>query len=153
MKSNALHDDLVAALRTYGASHVQLTRAFAESLELHATDAGALAEIIYSEDSGAPISPAELARRLSLSRPALSACLNRLEALGHVARTHESVDRRVVTLRCDPKIYSHAANFFQEVSARMANVVAELSPQQIATVCDVLQKASNAVLAESSPVK
>ena len=47
-------DKLVAALRLYGASHVQLTRAFADSLGLHSTDAAALSELIYGEDRGSP---------------------------------------------------------------------------------------------------
>lgn len=153
MDSVNKQDNLVSALRTYGASHVQLTRAFAESLGLHPTDAGALAEIIHAEDRGAPISPAELATRLALSKPALSACLNRLEEVGHIVRTRESADRRIVTLRCDPRIYRHAEKFFVDISSRMASIVEKLSDQDVELISSFLRDASAAVLEGNSMVE
>jgi DNA-binding MarR family transcriptional regulator len=120
---------------------------------LHPTDAGALAEIIYAEDRGAPISPAELSRRLALSKPALSACLNRLEEVGHIVRTRESVDRRVVTLRCDSRIYRHAEKFFVGISSRMASIVEKLSDQDVDLILSFLKDASVAVLEDDSTVE
>jgi MarR family transcriptional regulator, organic hydroperoxide resistance regulator len=138
-------DKLVAALRLYGASHVQLTRAFADSLGLHSTDAAALSEIIYGEDRGSPTSPAELARKLAISKPALSACINRLEEAGHIVRCRESSDRRVITLRCSPSIYQHVDKFFGPVSARMGKVVEELSGADVDLIQRFLQLSSKAV--------
>ena len=138
-------DKLVAALRLYGASHVQLTRAFADSLGLHSTDAAALSEIIYGEDRGSPTSPAELARKLAISKPALSACINRLEEAGHIVRCRESADRRVISLRCSPSIYQHVEKFFSPVSARMSEVVAELSEADVDLIQRFLQLSSKAV--------
>jgi DNA-binding MarR family transcriptional regulator len=138
-------EKLVAALRLYGASHVQLTRAFADSLGLHSTDAAALSEIIYGEDRGSPASPAELARKLAISKPALSACLNRLEGAGHIVRCRESSDRRTIALRCSPSIYQHVDKFFGPVSARMSKVVEELSEADVEVIQRFLQLSSKAV--------
>ena len=81
-------------------------------IRCHATEAAALSEIIYAEDAGKPSSPVMLAKKLGLSKPALSACINRLEAAGHVQRSKEFAERRVVSLRCSPEIYRHAETFF-----------------------------------------
>lgn len=138
-------DQLVAALRVYGGSHVQLTRAFADSLGMHSTDAAALSEIIYAEDAGSPISPLKLAKKLGLSKPALSACINRLEAAGHVQRTKEFADRRVVSLRCSPAIYQHAGQFFLPLSLKMDRLVSQLSEDQVSLIGRFLKDASQAI--------
>lgn len=143
MKNN--QDNIVIALRVYGASHVRLTRAFADSLGLHATDAAALSEIIYCEDRGQPTSPAELAAKLSLSKPALSACINRLESAGHVLRSRESKDRRVIFLRCDPKIYHHAETFFIPLSDEMDKIIAKLSENELKLIEQFLLESSEAI--------
>lgn len=136
---------LVIALRNYGASHLQLTRSFAESLELHSTDAGALSEIIHAEDRGNLITPAQLAHRLALSRPALSACLNRLEEMQLILRTRESSDRRMVTLRCNPNIYQHAENFFSNISSKMSLIVKEMNDKDVDLICNFLAQASKVI--------
>lgn len=139
------HERLVAALRLYGASHVQLTRAFADSLGLHPTDAAALSEIIHAEDRGEPTSPAALATTLALSKPALSACLNRLELAELVMRCRESTDRRVLTLRCNPRIYEHVGRFFTPISRRMESAARKLSAADVAVIEEFLKAASSAI--------
>jgi MarR family transcriptional regulator, organic hydroperoxide resistance regulator len=142
------HPDLekvVALLRLYGASNVRLTRGFAESLNLHPTDAAALSEIIYAEDRDDPISPANLARHLSLSKPALTACINRLEQLGHVVRCREKADRRVVTLRCGKEVYQNVGIYFEPLSQRMNSLMSGLTQHDIDLITKFLLDASNAI--------
>lgn len=142
---NTNQDKLVLALRIYGASHVLLTHLFADSLQLHSTDAAALSEIIYCEDRGQPTSPAELSRKLSLSKPALSACLNRLESSGHIIRTRESNDRRVISLRCDKKIYQHADRFFVPLSKKMEDIISSFSDKEVKLIEKFLNDSSDAI--------
>ena len=139
-------EQIVTALRNYGGCHAQLTRAFADSLGLHSTDAAALAEIIYAEDSGLPISPMALAKKLALSKSALSACINRLEAANHVNRTRESSDRRVVTLRCSADIYKHAGQFFLPLSVRMDAILNNLTKSESEIIERFLRDSSKAIL-------
>ncbi|MFG3258283.1 MarR family winged helix-turn-helix transcriptional regulator [Streptomyces sp. NPDC048172] len=118
-------------LRAFGANYTEFTRRFAVWLGLHATDAAALAEILYAEDKGAPLSPARLAERVSLSSGATTALLNRLERAGHVVRTREQADRRIVTLRSSPEIRPRAVEFFGLYSARLTEVVARHDPERL----------------------
>ncbi len=139
------HEQIVNSLRTYGGSHVELTRAFADSLGLHSTDAAALSEIIYAEDRGDPISPMILAKKLGLSKSALSACINRLETAEHVKRMRESSDRRVITLHCSPDIYKHAGLFFMPLSAKMEIILNKLSQSDAEIIDNFLRDSSKAI--------
>ncbi|MFD5642909.1 MarR family winged helix-turn-helix transcriptional regulator [Streptomyces anulatus] len=124
-------DRVMDGLRAFGANYTEFTRRFATWLGLHSTDAAALVEILYAEDQGAPLSPARLSERVSLSSGATAILLKRLEQAGHIVRTRESADRRVVTLRSSPGIRPRAIAFFGPYSERMAEAMAAYSPQEI----------------------
>ncbi|MFI6287172.1 MarR family winged helix-turn-helix transcriptional regulator [Streptomyces sp. NPDC051018] len=116
-------------LVAYGASFTELGRRFADLLGVHSTDAFALLEIAAAEDRGAPLSPARLARRISLSSGAMTALLNRLEKAGYVNRTREHTDRRVVTLRCEERVKELAGGFFGPYTERQEAILAEYPPE------------------------
>lgn len=116
-------------LRTFGANYTEFTHRFANWLGLHATDAAALAEILYAEDKGAPLSPARLAERISLSSGATTNLVNRLERAGYVARSREHADRRIVTLRSSPDIVPPAVRFFGPFSGRLEALVDDYPPE------------------------
>ncbi len=124
-------DRVMDGLRAFGANYTEFTRRFATWLGLHSTDAAALVEILYAEDQGTPLSPARLSERVSLSSGATAILLKRLEQAGHIVRTRESADRRVVTLRSSPDIRPRAIAFFGPYSERMAEAMAAYSPQEI----------------------
>ncbi|MFE5483889.1 MarR family winged helix-turn-helix transcriptional regulator [Streptomyces sp. NPDC056527] len=122
---------LMDRVRGVGANYTELTRRFATWLGLHSTDAAALAEILYAEDKGSPLSPARLSERISLSSGATTILLNRLELAGHVVRTREHTDGRVVTLRSSPAIRPRAEEFFGPYTERMATEMAQYSQEQL----------------------
>ncbi|MFC9253969.1 MarR family winged helix-turn-helix transcriptional regulator [Amycolatopsis thailandensis] len=122
---------LLDGLRGFGANYTEFTRRFANWLGLHATDAAALVEILYAEDTGAPLSPARLGERVALTSGATTNLLNRLESLGYVVRTRESADRRKVTLRSGPDIQGPAREFFGPFSAALTALVAEYPAEEI----------------------
>ncbi|MFD0423086.1 MarR family winged helix-turn-helix transcriptional regulator [Streptomyces parvus] len=124
-------DRVMDGLRAFGANYTEFTRRFATWLGLHSTDAAALVEILYAEDQGAPLSPARLSERVSLSSGATAILLKRLEQAGHIVRTRESTDRRVVTLRSSPDIRPRAMAFFGPYSERMAEAMAAYPPEEI----------------------
>ncbi|MFD8205800.1 MarR family winged helix-turn-helix transcriptional regulator [Streptomyces sp. NPDC059695] len=107
------------SLRVYGGHYAELGRRFAAWLGLHSTDATAVLEIAAAEERGMPLSPARLSERISLSTGATTALLNRLEAAGHITRTREHSDRRVVTLRGGPHIQERADEFFGPLAGRL----------------------------------
>ncbi|MGW6983377.1 MarR family winged helix-turn-helix transcriptional regulator [Streptomyces sp. NPDC054932] len=118
-------------LRAFGANYTEFTQRFAAWLGLHSTDAAALAEILYAEDKGAPLSPARLSERISLSSGATAALLNRLEEAGHIARTREHADRRIVTVRSSAHVRPRAEEFFGAYAVRMAAEMSTYAPERL----------------------
>lgn len=131
-------EELTERLRTYGATYRELSRKFADWLGLHATDAEALIEILGAEERGAALSPARLSERIGRSNPATTALLNRLEEAGHVVRTREHNDRRVVTLRSSPEVQALADEFFTPLGVRVDGVLARYSTSELGRFNDFL---------------
>ncbi|MFF2555212.1 MarR family winged helix-turn-helix transcriptional regulator [Nocardia sp. NPDC058058] len=151
--TRAQQEQVTEGLRAYGANFREFSRQFAAWLGLHSTDAEALIEILAAEERGATLSPARLSERISLSQPATTALLNRLEQAGHVQRTRDSSDRRVVTLRSSAHVQNLADEFFRPLGERVAAVMAHYSPEQLRqfdTFLTELTEAMNAQLAESA---
>lgn len=124
---------LLIGLRTFGANYTEFTRQFARHLGLHATDAVALVEILYAEDQGVPLSPARLGDRVALSSGATTALINRLEEAGHVIRSREHTDRRIVTLRSSPDIEGPARDFFGPLGQGLDRLSAGYDPDTLTT--------------------
>ncbi|GLZ78300.1 hypothetical protein Afil01_31070 [Actinorhabdospora filicis] len=125
-------EGLTESLRVYGGHYTELSRRFAAWLGLHATDATAVLEIAAAEERGTPLSPARLSERISLSTGATTALLNRLETAGHITRTREHTDRRVVTLRSGEHIQQRADEFFGPLGKRLEEAMAHYPPELLA---------------------
>lgn len=120
-------------LGTYGGHYAELSRRFAAWLGLYPTDATALLEITTAEQRGAPLSPARLSEHILLSSGATTTLLNRLEGVGHIVRSRQHADRRIVTLHSSPHIQQRAERFFtplaQQLDAMMSHYPPELLQQ------------------------
>ncbi|MDX6743970.1 MarR family winged helix-turn-helix transcriptional regulator [Actinocorallia sp. A-T 12471] len=141
-------------LRGYGATYREFSRRFAAWLGLHSTDAEALIEILGAEERGTPLSPARLSERIALSSGATTALLNRLEQAGHVVRTREHTDRRIVTLRGSGRVQHLADEFFGPLSDRVDAVMSAYPPTlltQVETLITDLRTAMDAQLAAPPP--
>jgi DNA-binding MarR family transcriptional regulator len=81
---------------------LQISHAFEgrvrRELAVNATDLEAMEHLIQS----GPLAPGELARRLGLTPSAITAAVDRLERLGHAARTVNPDDRRGVVVTASP---------------------------------------------------
>ena len=81
---------------------VQLSRAFeshlGDQLSVNRTDLAAMEHLITS----GPLGPSELARRLGITPPAVTAVVDRLEDLGHATRVTNPADRRAVVVTPAP---------------------------------------------------
>ncbi|QFU92662.1 MarR family winged helix-turn-helix transcriptional regulator [Amycolatopsis sp. YIM 10] len=144
-------DRVLDGLRGFGAHYTEFTRGFAAHLGLHVTDAAALVEIIYAEDHGRPLSPARLSERISLTSGATTALLHRLERAGHIVRTRERSDRRIVTLRSSPEIQGPGREYFGPLERHLTALLARYPPEEVArfeTFLAELQSAMDVVLAE-----
>lgn len=119
---------LMEELRAYGSTFNQFSRLFARWLGLYSTDSEALLEIVYAEERGCPLSPARLAERIGLTSGATTSLLNRLEEAGHVVRSRESTDRRVVTLRSGRHVHDRADEFFAALAGRLDATISRYPP-------------------------
>jgi DNA-binding MarR family transcriptional regulator len=82
-------------VREFSTAVVLLHEAIGARLGLSAADHKALGII----DRDGPMAPSELAARLGLTRPAVTAMVDRLERAGHLRRSADQTDRRRVGLR------------------------------------------------------
>ncbi|MFC8583013.1 MarR family winged helix-turn-helix transcriptional regulator [Streptomyces sp. NPDC057217] len=129
---SAQRERLIEGLRSYGGRFSELGSLFADWLGLHSTDAVALLEIAAADERGTPLSPARLSERILLSPSATTALLNRLEAAGHIIRSREHTDRRLVTLRSSAHVQERADEFFRPLGVQMDAVMAEYPPEVLA---------------------
>lgn len=134
----AQRERLMAALQTYGSHHAEFSRRFAVWLGLHSTDGAALLEIVSAEEEGAPLSPARLSERILLSSGATTALINRLEGAGHVIRTREHTDRRIVTLHSSAHIQERADEFFDRFGKQLDAMMSAYPPELLAQFEDFL---------------
>ncbi|MET0966915.1 MAG: MarR family transcriptional regulator [Nakamurella sp.] len=128
----AQHAAILESLRTYASIDNEITHHLAKWLGVHSADAGALAEILNAEAKGTPLSPARLAKRISLSSGATTALLNRLETAGYLVRSREHADRRVVTLRSVAAVTEPANDFFLPLARRLDAMMTTYSAAQLA---------------------
>lgn len=150
------YERVVASLTAFSATQKELTRVFARSVRMHTTDADAIVLIIEAEDRGRPLTPARLAERVGLSPGATSILLGRLEQAGHIQRTREGTDRRIVTLRSTTTINASADAFFEPLQHQLDQALGEFTTDQLALVtraADNLRTAMETYLSdcETSP--
>lgn len=131
---NEDYEHVLRSLTAFSATRKELARVFAKSVRIHTTDADAVVLIIEAEDRGKPLTPARLAERVGLSPGATSILLGRLEQAGHIERTREETDRRIVTLRSTATINAKADAFFEPLQQQLDQALGEFTKEQLALV-------------------
>ncbi|MDN3353114.1 MarR family transcriptional regulator [Actinomadura sp. DC4] len=138
-------DPLDALLRRYSVEADRIGRAFCDRHGMHRTDFQALGIVMDAERQGAPITPAGLARALSMTTGAVSAAIDRLERTGHLRRSRESTDRRLVHLHFTAEAWSLAYDFFRPLGDRAADVRARFTDEELDTVARYLTDMNEAM--------
>jgi DNA-binding MarR family transcriptional regulator len=126
--------DLDALLRRYAIEADKIGRVFCDRHAMHPTDLQALAIIMDAEQRGNPITPAGLARILTMSSGAVSAVLDRLERTGHIRRSREATDRRLVHLHYTDGGMALAYDFFAPLGERSAQVRSRYTAAELDTI-------------------
>ncbi|GHG43177.1 MarR family winged helix-turn-helix transcriptional regulator [Streptomyces zaomyceticus] len=101
------------ALRRTNGEINRLVHGFAASQGLHPTDVQALSVVL---DSPEPLTPGRLREHLGLTSGAVTACLDRLERAGHIRRSRESADRRVVHVHYVEGAKAAARSYFMPLA-------------------------------------
>jgi DNA-binding MarR family transcriptional regulator len=128
------YERVIRSFTAFSATQKELAQVFARSVRMHTTDADAIVLIIEAEERGQPLTPARLAERVGLSPGATSILLGRLEQAGHVERTREGTDRRLVTLRSTTTINASADAFFEPLRQQLDQALGEFTTEQLALV-------------------
>ena len=125
---------LVELLNTYSTEAQHIGHTFANRNNLHATDMHALLAVMHAENHGEPLTPGRLGDAIGLSSGATTALIDRLEKAGHLRRTRESTDRRVVHLRYAEAGMSLAMAFFMPLRPHTDAVMEQFSVDELKVV-------------------
>jgi DNA-binding MarR family transcriptional regulator len=110
---------LVHLLRSVAIDLDLQAAAFATENGLHPTDLRALIAMLDAERADEPMTPGRLGTRLHLNSPATTAVIDRLEALGFLARERDQRDRRRVLLIVSQQAKTLGWSFFGPLIARV----------------------------------
>ncbi|GID61529.1 MarR family winged helix-turn-helix transcriptional regulator [Actinoplanes couchii] len=132
-------EQMMAALRAWGAAFNEFGRRFGRDAGLHVTDSEALVLIVAAEDNGTPLTQSALSRRIGLTSGATSSLLNRLEQAGHIERHRDRADRRMVTLRSTETVHRRVDAFFAEVGTDLAAEMTRYDQETLARLTDLVQ--------------
>jgi DNA-binding MarR family transcriptional regulator len=148
-----LSDELVELMHRYSLAAQQLGATFAQRHRLHPTDLQALIAVMLAERDGDPLTPGRLGEALGLSSGASTAVIDRLEKAGHLRRTRESSDRRVVHLRYGEPGMAIAVSFFRPMGVRSRAVIGQFSPAEQQVIRRYLVGMTDAIQAHHRAVR
>ena len=126
---------------TYALQQIQeLSRAFeahlAEQLTVNPTDLAAMEHLIRS----GPLGATELARRLGITPPAVTAVVDRLEELGHATRVTNPADRRAVVVTPAPASVTKAMSYLMPMIGDIDATLDGFDADQQAVITDYLER-------------
>lgn len=136
---------LIDLLRAFSVESQRLSEAFAEAQRLHPTDLRALLSVMHAEHDNSPLTPRRLGEDLGLSSGAVTAVVDRLERAGHLFRSRDDADRRVVHLHYDPRANAVARQFFGPLGERSHAVMDGFTPDQLRLVARFIAGMTTAI--------
>ncbi|MBF4623326.1 MarR family winged helix-turn-helix transcriptional regulator [Clavibacter sp. VKM Ac-2872] len=131
--------DVLERLRDYTTAFDESVRQLAAAVGLPTTDTTALAEVIWADTAGRALSPARLSEKLHLTSGATTALINRLEGGGHLERSRESADRRVVTLRATAASRARVTTMLRGAQAEVDRALDGFTAAELRTAAAVVQ--------------
>ncbi|MEO5877353.1 MAG: MarR family transcriptional regulator [Streptosporangiaceae bacterium] len=119
-------------LRRMNSEFNRIAHEFAQAHGLHPTDVQALIAILDAPNG--LMTPGRLREQLNLSSGAITACLDRLERAGHVRRTRDPHDRRVVHLHYESAAREIASVYFRPLARSTDAARSPFSPAEQQTI-------------------
>lgn len=141
----AARAEIIDLLRNFSVESNRLIEVFAERHGMHHTDLRAMLAVLNAEQRGEPLTPGELGAAVGLSSGSTTALIDRLERHGHLRRVRGDADRRRVRLHYDPAALTIAQGFFGPLGLRTSTVMADFTPDEMATVSRFLRAMTEAI--------
>lgn len=133
------------ALRAWAVGYTEMNQNLARWTGLPTSDANALGHVTWADESGAPLSPALLSRRIGMTSGATTVLLDRLERAGLLVRSRESADRRRVTLRPSEEGRHRARSFTAFAGTEIAATVRTAEDHDLRVVAAFVDRMAAAV--------
>ncbi|MEU9859401.1 MarR family winged helix-turn-helix transcriptional regulator [Streptomyces sp. NPDC047971] len=136
------------ALRRTHAEMSRLVHGFALAQGLHPTDVQALGIVL---DSAEPLTPGRLREHLGLTSGAVTACLDRLEKAGHIRRSRDTADRRVVHVHYEDGARAAAREHFLPLAQAATRARERFDERELATALRFLTVLNDELAALRAP--
>lgn len=127
-------------LRLFAVEMERYVSAASAEAAIHRTDLTALSHAMDATQSGGRLTPGELAVRMGLSPSATTTMLDRLEAAGHMVRSRDSTDRRVVSLAVTEHAHQVGYQVFAPLAQAFDDVMVDYEPAELAVVQRFLEQ-------------
>jgi DNA-binding MarR family transcriptional regulator len=114
---------------------------------MHPTDLEALAYLCRADEGAHPLAPGELSDAISLSPPATSAMLSRLERAGHIRREQDKQDGRRVLIHPQPSAVEAVGAFYEPLGQAIAQAVADFSADERRVLEEAIERIVHATQA------
>lgn len=129
---------------------------FAGAHELSRTEFRLLREVILEEEKGKNIISSELARRLGITRSAVSQIVTKMEKDGIVTRVDSPTDRKIAYIRLSENaraVFEEQCKEANTTMERIVNAVGEEKVREFFALYDDIYKAIESVMKEISEEK
>lgn len=135
--------EFAVLLRRMNGEFNRIAQEFAHAQGLHLTDVQALIAILDADsesdaeagaETGLPMTPGRLRKRLNLTSGAMTACLDRLERTGHIRRVRSADDRRVVHLHYAEAAKELARDYFMPLARGTDAARGRFTPAELRVV-------------------
>lgn len=136
---------LLRAVRRFGDAHDRMSGGLKRGMRMNITDVATLRLLIMREESGDPVTPAQIARHLGISTASTTKLLDRLEESGHLERRPHPSDRRARIIVLTDAARAEFYEKFGETLQRMKSVAADFTDQQLTDTALVLAAMSEVI--------
>lgn len=128
-------------LRDVMLARADLEKYHARLLDVNGVDYRAMGVLLGQ----GPVTPTQLGAELGLTASATSNVLDRLEAVGHVRRDRDPLDRRRVIVQAEPASRAKAMSTMMPLITGLDDLVRGMSPEQAEAVTTYLQHTRDAL--------
>ena len=104
------------------------------------TEVRLLGEIVSAKKRGARYISTQLAKRIGITRSAVSQIVNNLESKGVVKRVPDKVDRKIAYVEIADDFMENYGDFLHRYSSSVYEVIQTFGEEKFETLCDYLEE-------------